>query len=135
MTEEELEKKAEEYATEQEKNCILGVYDNTEDLQYDEGYNRGYVIGLEKGYIAGAKEIQKENEEFKKLFIFQKGKCVGKSKISVRPTVHYYGKDWNGYEYYKYSCPICDNSDCNHQVAKGELNCPICGINLEWEVT
>ena len=52
MTEEELKKKAEEYATEQEKNCILGVYENIEELQYDEGYNRGYVIGLEEGYIA-----------------------------------------------------------------------------------
>ena len=122
MTIEELKKKAEEsFNNKLQKDVCYCTY-NEEKIYKD-------------GYIAGAKEMQKENEEFKKLFIFQKGKCVGKSKISVRPTAHYYGKDWNGYEYYKYSCPICDNSDCNHQVAKGELNCPICGINLEWEVT
>ena len=60
MTEEELEKKAEEYAEEQEKNCILGVYDDTTELEYDKGYNRGYFIGLEEGYFAGAKEMQEE---------------------------------------------------------------------------
>lgn len=46
-----------------------------------------------------------------------------------------YGIDiWNGeqYEYYKYSCPICDSLGCNHQVPKGQKNCLICGINLEW---
>lgn len=77
-------------------------------------------------------EELKENEKFLELFIFKKDKCVGKSKISVKPTTHYYDKDCNGYEYYKYSCPICDNLGCNHQVTKGELNCPICGINFEW---
>ena len=56
MTEEELEKKAEEYAEEREKHCILGVYDDTSDLEYDKGYNEGYINGLKEGYIAGAKE-------------------------------------------------------------------------------
>lgn len=78
---------------------------------------------------------KKENKEFKKLFIFKKGEYVCTSKISVKPIAHYYGKDeWNGYEYYKYSCPICDSLGCKHQVPKGQKNCLICRINLEWEL-
>jgi len=65
MIDKELEKKAENYAEEQEKHCILGVYDDTSDLEYDKGYNEGYINGLEEGYIAGAKEL--ENEYMLKL--------------------------------------------------------------------
>ena len=61
-------------------------------------------------------------------FVFHKEKHVHNSKISVKPTTTFYEKD-----YCKYSCPICDNVGCNHQVTEGEPNCPICGINLEWE--
>lgn len=56
MIKEELEKKAKNYAEEQEKHCILGVYDDISDLEYDKCYNEGYINGLEEGYIAGAKE-------------------------------------------------------------------------------
>ena len=62
-------------------------------------------------------------------FVFHKGKLVHNSKISVKPVTHYYEEN----DYRKYTCPICDNVGCNHQVTKGEHNCPICGINLEWE--
>ena len=60
MTDKELEKKAEEYAKEQEEYCILGVYDDTAELEYDRGYNIGYINGLEEGFIAGAKEMQEK---------------------------------------------------------------------------
>lgn len=60
MINEELKKKATEYAEEQKKYCILGVYDDISDLGYDEGYNEGYVNGLEEGYIAGAKKLENE---------------------------------------------------------------------------
>ena len=62
-------------------------------------------------------------------FVFHKGKLVHQSKISVKPVTHYYEEN----DYRKYTCPICDNVGCNHQVTEGEPNCPICGINLEWE--
>ena len=76
---------------------------------------------------------KKENKELKKLFIFKNGNCVYKNRISVKPITHHYGKDECGCEYYKYSCPICDIVGCNHQITEGEHNCPICGINLDWE--
>lgn len=64
----------------------------------------------------------------KELFIFTKGKLLHQSKISVKPVIHYYEED----DYKKYTCPICDNVGCNHQISEGEPNCPICGINFEW---
>ena len=62
-------------------------------------------------------------------FVFHKGKHVHLCKISVKPVTHYYEEN----DYRKYTCPICDNVGCNHQITEGEPNCPICGINLEWE--
>ena len=87
MTNEELEKKAKNYAEEQEKDCILGVYDDTAELEYDKGYNIGYVNGLEEGYIAGAKEMQKENEQLK-------------AKLRTIKTCHFNG------------CIGCTHKDC-----------------------
>lgn len=69
MTDKELKKKATEYAEEQERHCILGVYDDTSDLEYDKGYNEGYINGSEEGYIAGAKENQPTVEEMLKRLL------------------------------------------------------------------
>ena len=65
----------------------------------------------------------------KELFNFTKGKLLHQNKIGVKPIIHYYEEN----DYRKYTCPICDNVGCNHQVTECEPNCPICGINLEWE--
>lgn len=48
------EKKAKNYAKEQE-DCTLGVYNDTAELEY--------VKGFSEGYLTGAKEMLKENEQ------------------------------------------------------------------------
>ena len=52
MTDEELKKKAEEYQT------------GRKDLNY---FSEPYKDKIRKAYIAGAKEMQKENEQLKQL--------------------------------------------------------------------
>lgn len=50
----------------------------------------------------------------------------------ICPNKHIYEK--TGEEpYIKYSCPICDAIGNLHQVIKGDKNCPLCGVNLDWE--
>ena len=49
-----FEKEAEERARKLEENQTLGVYDNEEDLKWDEAYNSGEVTGYEVGFIEGA---------------------------------------------------------------------------------
>lgn len=104
MTEKELEKKAEEYAKEQEEYCILGVYDGTAELEYDRGYNIGYINGLEEGFIAGAKEMQKENEELKVQI--EKMKCSGNCQT------------WN-----EWQCPYARNREKEY-VHPNKDDCP-----------
>lgn len=66
MTKEELKKEAKEKAKELSEKQTLGIYDNEEDLKYDEGYNSGEVAGYEKGYLAGAEPREKRIEELEK---------------------------------------------------------------------
>lgn len=49
-----FEEEAKERAGKLEEILTLGIYDNEEDLRYDEGYNSGEVAGYEDGFIDGA---------------------------------------------------------------------------------
>lgn len=59
---------------------------------------------------------------------------VDETNISyVKPIKRDYSDKYH-LNYYKYTCPICDNMFGNkHQVIKGDMNCVMCGINLLWE--
>lgn len=52
-----------------------------------------------------------------------------RTKICVKPTIHTENDD-----YHKYSCPICDNLECNHPILEGQPNCNLCGINFDWRI-
>ena len=54
-----------------------------------------------------------------------------KRKTYVKPIVHNYSDEYH-LNYFKYSCPVCDNLGNPHQVIKGEKNCPLCNVNLYW---
>ena len=71
MTEEELEKKAEEYA-EIEKS-----------LPYIHGYNLFDGDDLVKAYIAGAKEMLKENDAYWQNIITEQHKLVDECRIKT----------------------------------------------------
>lgn len=50
----------------------------------------------------------------------------------INPSKHHYEEP--GEEpYIKYSCPVCEAVGNLHQVTPGEVNCPLCGVNLSWE--
>ena len=77
-------------------------------------------------------------------------KFVHKQKVKVKPVEHHYEKDGEP-EYIKYGCPICENLGEEYRKVysgelfdeekqfnkfsfpKGTLNCPCCGINIDWD--
>lgn len=59
------------------------------------------------------------------------GEFIHQQKIFVKPIKHYYNAQ-NEPEYIKYGCPICESLGIKHQINKGDKNCFICNINLNW---
>ncbi|MEK4983642.1 AbrB/MazE/SpoVT family DNA-binding domain-containing protein [Bacillus sp. FSL K6-6540] len=50
----------------------------------------------------------------------------------VRPIEHHY--DNGEASYIKYGCPVCEILGNVHQVLVGTSNCPLCNVNLLWEI-
>lgn len=50
----------------------------------------------------------------------------------VKPVKRDYS-DKRHLNYYKYTCPICDMLNNEHQVNIGDTNCALCNINLIWD--
>lgn len=51
----------------------------------------------------------------------------------VKPTETHYG-DVGELPYIKYGCPVCELLGNKHQVTIGDRNCPLCNVNLLWEI-
>ena len=74
---------------------------------------------------------------------------VGEQKVKVKPIEHHYEKDGEP-EYIKYGCPLCEDLGKRYReiyssqlfdeekqfkdfsIPKGIANCPVCGINIDW---
>ena len=56
MTDNEIRKRAEEFAKKMEEQLETGIYDCEEDLKIEESYNEGYINGLEEGYYQAMKD-------------------------------------------------------------------------------
>jgi hypothetical protein len=77
-------------------------------------------------------------------FDIEPAQKVFKQKVRVRPIAHHYEKKGEP-KYIKWSCPICekiaegfpnfpdDVTFKNHSVSEGTEQCPICGINFNWD--
>lgn len=86
------------------------------------------------------------------LFKVCGAKNVGKQKVKVKPVEHHYEEDGEP-EYIKYGCPLCESLGNEYRkvyshssglfdkdkqfnqcsFSKGTPNCPICGINIDWD--
>lgn len=86
------------------------------------------------------------------LFKVCGAKSVGKQKVKVKPVEHHYEEDGEP-EYIKYGCPLCESLGNEYRkfysyssglfdkdkqfnqfsFSKGTPNCPICGINIDWD--
>lgn len=56
-----------------------------------------------------------------------------KRKVTVTPLEKHY-EEPGEQPYIKYNCPVCTavgNADIS--IAKGVTNCPLCGVNLNWD--
>jgi hypothetical protein len=51
----------------------------------------------------------------------------------VKPTETHY-EDVGEPPYIKYGCPVCELLGNKHQVAIGDRKCPLCNVNLLWEI-
>jgi DNA-directed RNA polymerase subunit RPC12/RpoP len=58
------------------------------------------------------------------------GKYVYEKITKVKPLIIYYSLSPR---YVKYKCPVCSALNNNHQLSKGDSNCPLCNVNLTWE--
>ncbi len=53
--------------------------------------------------------------------------------VKLRPVEEHYEQPGEK-PYIKYSCPLCNMCGVMHRVHPGDTRCPICGVNLLWEV-
>lgn len=63
-----------------------------------------------------------------------RGKIVENGRHAYQRTVHVFAiRHDYGEGNYKWTCPVCDQFNNNHQILQNTTNCPSCGINLCWD--
>lgn len=58
----------------------------------------------------------------------EEGKYAYQRITRVYPIKKEYGEDSC-----KWICPVCSQLNNPHQLTKGDVNCPLCNVNLCWE--
>lgn len=94
-------------------NWLLETDGTRKRMLYDTLDNQPTVI---EGMVAG-------DEEGENLPTY-------KRITRVKPLAYHYMP--NG-SYIKYTCPVCEALGNEHQVHRGEENCPLCNVNLIWD--
>lgn len=55
-------------------------------------------------------------------------------RITYVKPIEYHYEDEGDEPYIKYGCPVCKLLGNTHQIAKGKENCPLCNVNLLWDI-